>query len=97
MSSQYAAALEANHCTTHTELVFRFAMWARTLRDLPKPECIAERFSVSRATAYRWRNAWCDANGLPIPADREPMKDRFPQRNTSPNRRQPVRQQHNDL
>ena len=97
MSNKLGLALEANHCATYTELVFRFAMWARTLRVVPEPERIAERFSVSRATAYRWRNAWCDANGLPIPEDREPIKDRFPQRSTSPNRRQPVRQYDNDL
>ena len=34
---------------------------------MPLPEKIAAHFDVSRATAYRWRNAWCDANGIEIP------------------------------
>jgi|GEM_PF-2330653 len=94
--STWSSILDANHCASQLELVLRFSLWAQTKRAVPDPEAIAARFAVSRATAYRWRNAWCDANGLPIPETREPMKDRF-SRSNQPNRRQPVRQHHNAL
>jgi transposase-like protein len=59
-----ASALESNHCGTAQELAFRFALWAIELAEVPSPERIRARYGVSRATAYRWRRAWCDANGF---------------------------------
>lgn len=35
----------------------RFHAWAAGLRMLPTVDDVAERFSVSRATAYRWLTA----------------------------------------
>lgn len=63
---------EANHCGSHTELLFRFWSWAHALGRVPTPEEIASHFHVHAATAYRWRAAWCDAHGLQIPDPRPP-------------------------
>ena len=65
------AALDSNHCGSNDELMFRFFIWALGISRVPLPEEIVTEFSVSVATAYRWRNAWCDARGLPIPPQRE--------------------------
>jgi hypothetical protein len=35
-----------------------FLAWASELRDYPTPELIRQRFDVSRATAYRYRDAY---------------------------------------
>lgn len=70
-----ASTTEVNHCASRPELLIRFALWASGLGGTPLPEQIRERFHVSYATSYRWRNAWCDANGIPIPA---PRRDRYP-------------------
>lgn len=56
--------------TSRMELMIRFVTWALQLHRPPLPEEIAERFGVSYATAYRWRNTFCDATGQPIPQSR---------------------------
>jgi transposase-like protein len=62
-----AYAIESNNCSNGQELAFRFALWAIELSEVPSPERIRSRYRVSRATAYRWRRAWCDANGFDPP------------------------------
>lgn len=53
----------------HTELILRFSAWAHTLHRFPTVEAVQERFQVSRATAYRWRNALAAAHGIQCPAN----------------------------
>ncbi|MCR6661855.1 MAG: hypothetical protein NVV60_01575 [Luteimonas sp.] len=67
--------LDMHHVGTHLELMLRFAAWATNKGGIPAPEDIAAHFDVSKATAYRWRNAFCNAHGLPIPAPR--LSSRF--------------------
>jgi transposase-like protein len=62
-----ASTIDANHCCTAQELAFRFALWAMGLAEVPSPDRIRVRYGVSRATAFRWRRAWCDANGIAPP------------------------------
>ena len=45
------------------ELALRFLMWAAGLRRDPTASQIRQRFGVSQATGYRWRNAWLAAHG----------------------------------
>lgn len=66
---------ERNHCAGSFELAFRFFRWADALKRVPLPEEIVREFSTSLAHAYRWRNQWCAANGLPQP-DRRPAGSR---------------------
>lgn len=56
---------EANHCSTGWELMVRFALWANGLDGVPDADRIRVRYGVSRATAYRWRAAYCAATGVP--------------------------------
>lgn len=59
----YSLALDRNHVASACELYVRFALWAN---QKPQPlvcEQIERHFSVSRATAYRWRNAYEAATG----------------------------------
>lgn len=63
--------IEANHCQTGWELMVRFALWAHALGDVPDADSIRYRYGVSRATAYRWRAAYCAAVGLPTRPPRE--------------------------
>ena len=75
MVYQRASLAEANHSASTTELLVRFALWAAALQSPPLPEQIAARFGVSAATAYRWRNAYHDARGIPRPEPRAPRGD----------------------
>jgi hypothetical protein len=45
----------------------RFAVWAAQLHAFPTPEQVRERFGVSRATAYRYRNQWGAVIGVTPP------------------------------
>jgi transposase len=47
------------------ETGMRFALWANASKEPLAWESVADRFQVSRATAYRLMQAWQDANGLP--------------------------------
>lgn len=40
-----------------TRIVMEFTRWAVERDEFPTMEAIVRRFDVSRATAYRWRNA----------------------------------------
>ena len=53
----------------HQELVIRFVVWAHQLRRFPSVEQIRTRYGVSRATAYRWRDALAAAHGIQTPAN----------------------------
>lgn len=54
---------------SHQELVIRFVVWAHQLHRFPSVEQIRTRFGVSRATAYRWRDALAAAHGIQTPAN----------------------------
>ena len=41
----------------NTRIVMEFTRWAVERDEFPTMEAIVRRFDVSRATAYRWRNA----------------------------------------
>ena len=45
-------------------LALAFTRWALQQRDPPTWQAIANRFDVSRATAYRWREAWLAVSGV---------------------------------
>ena len=49
---------------TAFELIIRFNGWANQRKPWPSIDDIRDEFGVSRATAYRWRKAWADANGI---------------------------------
>lgn len=49
------------------EKMLRFAFWMRDLRVLPTPESVAERFAVSRSTAYRWLATARAIRGVHLP------------------------------
>lgn len=66
------ALAERNHCGSKLELSFRFMRWADGLGRVPRAEEIEREFHMHISNAYRWRNAWCDANGLEIPDARLP-------------------------
>ncbi|MGH8073693.1 MAG: hypothetical protein ACREO4_06425 [Lysobacter sp.] len=55
--------------TSHLELIMRFCAWAHQLRRFPTIAATRARFDISRATAYRWRDALAAAHGIPTPAD----------------------------
>lgn len=58
--------------STPLEQVIRFVSWAQQRHTFPSPRDIHNAFGVSRATAYRWRNALADAYGvIPPPCNRE--------------------------
>lgn len=84
---------ERNFCASNTELMFRFWNWCADLGRIPLAEEIVSVFNTTPATAYRWRNAWCDANSLPLPKKRPPgtRPDRF---NVEERERQRVRRKH---
>lgn len=84
---------ERNHCAGHFELAFRFFRWADALKRVPLPEEIVAEFGTSIAHAYRWRNQWCDANGLPIPPTR-PQGARPDHFNNTPRRYRAARNPH---
>lgn len=56
-------ALETNHCADTRELAIRFALWANGLTEVPSADRIRIHFGMTRATAYRWRAAYCAATG----------------------------------
>lgn len=58
---------------TGAAFFIRFALWVQSCRQLPDAHRVADRFGVSRATAYRLLQAWRDARGLP-PAPRQLSK-----------------------
>ena len=70
--------LERNHCPDMREFSMRFALWCASLQTTPSVERIQARYQMSRATAYRWRAAWCHIQGLPT---RRPAKLRPVARN----------------
>lgn len=41
---------------TFTRIILEFGLWAFERESFPTVEDIVERFHVSKATAYRWRN-----------------------------------------
>jgi hypothetical protein len=45
----------------------RFAAWAMQLHAFPTPQQVRDRFGVSRATAYRYRNLWGAVIGVVPP------------------------------
>lgn len=53
------------------ELIIRFCAWAHERRHFPSAREIQNRFSVSRANAYRWRRALADVYGIEPPSDRD--------------------------
>ena len=57
--------------TNHLEQVLRFAWWAHQLARFPSVAQVMTRFDVSRATAYRWRNALAAAHGIETPPDED--------------------------
>ena len=69
-------AADFNHCGA-VELSVRFALWASALKQVPSAKRIEARFGCSRATAYRWRAAFCAATGQPTrqPGPRAPTAD----------------------
>ncbi len=90
--SSSAGVIDRNHAATHIEVMIRFACWASALGRVPLPEEIVDHYLVAIATAYRWRNAWCDANGLPIPPARR--TNTRPDRFNAPYREQRREQRH---
>jgi hypothetical protein len=70
-----AGVIDRNHAATSLELSIRFTLWAMELRGVPAPERIQLRFSVSRATAYRWRKAWCGVHGISTRPEAKPPKE----------------------
>jgi transposase-like protein len=56
-----------HHCASEREFGIRFAMWCHSLGDIPSADRIRVHWRMSRATAYRWRRAWCDAIGIDPP------------------------------
>lgn len=56
-------SMDLNHCGNLVELYIRFAIWAGK-RDEVSAEDIMVRFKVKRSTAFRWKRAWLDANGI---------------------------------
>jgi len=63
VSARVSQVMDKQHVLTAAELYFRVALWMASLGREPTPEQICEHFGVGRATAYRWRNAWTDAQG----------------------------------
>lgn len=57
------SSAERNHCAGSMELAIRFATWAERFSYNPDIPVIMARFSVSKATAFRWRRALTDARG----------------------------------
>lgn len=55
--------LELNHFADTREMGIRFALWANSLHSPPSARRIQVHFGMSRATAYRWRQAWFDVMG----------------------------------
>ncbi|WP_141233352.1 hypothetical protein [Lysobacter antibioticus] len=51
------------------EIVFRFVCWAHRTRQFPNATQICDRFGVSRATAFRWRESLAAAMGIALPPD----------------------------
>lgn len=75
---------EANHCQSIYELSMRFALWAAEQRFIPTREEITARYDVSYCTAYRLRNAYCDATWQPIPRSLRYQPIREPQARRQP-------------
>lgn len=40
-----------------------------SVKHAPSVDMLRARFNMSRATAFRWRQAWFSANGLPMPVN----------------------------
>jgi len=49
--------------SSRPEFFMRFALWAEQVERFISPEMIANHFGVSRATSYRWLEAWRSARG----------------------------------
>lgn len=49
------------------EKMLRFAFWMRDLHVLPTIDLVCERFTVSRATAYRWLAVARTVRGVHLP------------------------------
>lgn len=62
--------MRSNSTPTITN-AFRFLLWAESLHRQPTVLDIVTRWDCSRATAYRYRNAWLDALGL-LPEPSQP-------------------------
>lgn len=49
-------------------------LWALGLHRDPTPEAIQRRWTVSRATAFRWRTKLCDARAIWAMQQRRPTR-----------------------
>lgn len=58
---------DQHHCGSEREFGIRFALWCHGLSAVPSADRIRVHWRMSRATAYRWRRAWCDAIGIEPP------------------------------
>lgn len=47
------------------EMFMRFAIWANAMEHDITPEIVQNQFGVSRATAYRYMEAYKNASGRP--------------------------------
>lgn len=63
MTSRKIEMADRFHCLTMAEVAMRIALWAGD--TLPTPAEIQKRFSMSRATAYRYHDSLRSAKGLP--------------------------------
>lgn len=67
MASPVVKASRAQHVLagySSTRIIMEFTRWAVERSEFPTVEAIVRRFSVSRATAYRWRNELGETYGL---------------------------------
>jgi len=68
--ARLGTVIDRNHCESQIELLFRFFAWMQAeglaLRT-PTRAQTAERFHISKNTAWRWRRAYFAAIGKPIP------------------------------
>lgn len=79
----------------HLETAFRFYAWALQHTHVPSAVQIMARFDVSRATAYRWRAAYCAVIGVSsdsvigLPGRQVSDPPAIPRLSRSPSPRQP--------
>jgi len=49
--------------SSRMEFFMRFALWAERIEQFITAEMVVNHFGVSRATAYRYLDAWKNATG----------------------------------